>query len=326
MSESSRTVNSTRKRVLTLLRMIVTVALCIIIIRQADWNKVILGVREVGGALVLLSLVLMLLSVTISTYKWRILLSIHGISFAFSQLQQFYFIAIFFNNVLPTSIGGDGYRIYKTLDNARSKSSAVIAVLMERITGLSALFLLGYFSAIWVYLQTENSLARLFIILGTIGLAVSLLLLLLVNWRRLNARILSSKKAPRPIKAIAEHLVDYSRNPGKSWNVVATSFWFQLHNSLPFFILLHYGVGASISFPALLVVLALLNIVALLPISINGIGLMEGSLIFLSGQFGVPYDAALVVMLLIRILVMPLSAIGALFYFRDKRALARSVS
>lgn len=326
MSESSSTVNSTRKKVLTLLKLIVTVLLCIVIIRQADWNKVLLGIKETGAPLVLLSLVLMLLSVTISTYKWQILLSIHGISCAFGQLHRYYFIAMFFNNFLPTSIGGDGYRIYKTLDNARSKSSAVIAVLMERITGIIALLLLGYFSAIWVYLQTENPLARLFILLGTIGLAVSLPLFLLINWRKLTARILSSEKAPRPLKAIAEHLVDYSRNPGKSLNVAATSFWFQLHNSLAFFILLHYGVGASISLPALLVVLALLNIVAMLPISINGIGLMEGSFIFLSGQFGVPYDAALVVMLLIRVLVMPLSMIGAFFYFRDKRALARAVS
>jgi glycosyltransferase 2 family protein len=80
-------------------------------------------------------------------------LSIHRVPFEFRTLQKYYFIAMFFNNFLPSTIGGDSYRVIKTMHNPRSRSSAVIAVLMERLTGLAALLLLGYLGAIVEYLR-----------------------------------------------------------------------------------------------------------------------------------------------------------------------------
>ena len=44
--------------------------------------------------------------------------------------------AYFFNNFLPSAIGGDVYRIYRTLPPDGDRSRAVSAVLVERVVGL----------------------------------------------------------------------------------------------------------------------------------------------------------------------------------------------
>jgi hypothetical protein len=49
---------------------------------------------------------------------------------------------------------------------------------------------------------------------------------------------------------------------------------------------------------------------------------MDGSFIYVAGRLGLNYESALMVMLLIRALVIPLSLIGGLFYLGEKRSLS----
>lgn len=78
------------------------------------------------------------------------------------------------------------------------------------------------------------------------------------------------------------------------------------------------SVGASASFFELAVAVTISNLVAVLPISINGIGVLDGVYIFIMKDFGMEYELALMVMFLIRALVIPLSLAGGYFYLQDK--------
>jgi hypothetical protein len=60
------------------------------------------------------------------------------------------------------------------------------------------------------------------------------------------------------------------------------------------------------------------TLIANIPISINGIGLMDGSFIYLISKFGVDYDAAIIVMLIQRGLTIAVSLFGGIFYLSDK--------
>ena len=63
-----------------------------------------------------------------------------------------------------------------------------------------------------------------------------------------------------------------------------------------------------------------------MPVSINGIGVMEGSLVGMAVALGVEYDAALVVAILRRLLMVALSILcGAMFIIdREPQATARA--
>ena len=258
---------------------------------------------------------LMLLSVSISAWKWKILLSIHGAEYSFSFLHKVYFIAVFFNNFLPTSIGGDGYRIIKTINNKKSKSCAIIAVLMERLTGIAALLLIGYMSAITLYLKTGDYLAGLIARFGTITILILLGFALLLARTNL---LRYEKLAPSKILMILrEHFGDYKIHLSKTAKVAWISIFFQLHNSVAFYILLTIGLNTDIRYDELFIVLTIMNIIAILPISINGIGVTEGSFVYLTGLYGIDYEASLTVIVIIRALVLAISLIGAAYYIID---------
>ncbi len=67
----------------------------------------------------------------------------------------------------------------------------------------------------------------------------------------------------------------------------------------------------------LLIALVISNLVAVLPISINGLGVYEGTFMYLLGQYGVPYDVSVIPMILNRVLLVPISIVGASFYLLD---------
>jgi hypothetical protein len=57
--------------------------------------------------------------------------------------------------------------------------------------------------------------------------------------------------------------------------------------------------------------------IAMIPVSLNGLGLQEGSMLFLLQQFGVSSAIALAVPLIIRVNMTSISLIGGVIYFFD---------
>ena len=203
---------------------------------------------------------------------------------------------MFLNNLLPSTIGGDGYRILKTIDNPKSKSSAVIAIFVERLTGLMALLLLGYIGAIVSFLRGQDEFSR------AIALSGTLILLLLIT----------------KIKSLLNNIEPYGAHPGKTAWVLLVSLFFQIH-SIFFNWLLIVSLGKALDFFRLAVVVMMTNAIAVLPISINGLGLTEGSLMYFTGLYGLDNETALLSALILRVLIIPISLIGGLIYLRQDR-------
>ncbi|MCG6872218.1 MAG: flippase-like domain-containing protein [Gammaproteobacteria bacterium] len=307
---------------LFVLKLLVTGTLLAVIIWQADWASIGKGLLAAELPLVLVVEACMVLCVTISAWKWDRLLRIHEVHWRFSFLHRIYFIAMFFNNFLPTSIGGDGYRIYRTLDNSRSRTCAVIAVFMERLSGIVTLLLLAWLAAaLSLHGASEGAgdrLMRFYFFAGLVGIGAGLPLLY-VLFRRESLRWLGSRNwLPRIAHQVLEHVEDYRQHPGLGLQVVLISVGFHLFTFFWFWLLI-VAVGGELGPRELAVVLALMGVVAVLPISIAGWGVMEGSFIWLAGQFGLGFDTALTVVLLQRALLIPISIAGAVLYFSDRR-------
>lgn len=308
------------KKTIRLLKLIVTLALCGFILWKIDWKSLDDAAESINFILLMAVFFAMVLNVFLSTLKWKILLAIHGIQFRFSVLYKYYFTAAFFNNFLPSTIGGDGYRIFKTFRNPESKEGAVTTVIVERITGILALLLLGFVGSIVIFLRNGDVIARDVMFAGLIGIGIFLLCFPVVVLKADLFRKLAGKYLPGKIKKVVAHIQDYQHNLSKTMLVILLSLLFQSF-LLVYRLLLIYAVGESIPIFSLAVVVAVSTVIALIPISINGIGLMDGSYIFLLVHYGVGYDQAVIVMLLIRLLQLPLSLVGGIFYQLDKSLL-----
>ncbi len=297
----------------------VTVALVAFIVSRADWVSVGDTLKNADPVLIAAVFLLMVFCVCFSAYKWQKLLAIHGAHFKFRQLNRWYFVAMFFNNFLPTSIGGDGYRIWQTLDNQRSRTAAVVAVFAERLSGILTLLLIGFVGALIGWVMSGHVLSRTVGQFGVLGLIIGLPILAWLFVFGGLEKLGGMKRLPKMLRTVFEHVDDYTTRPGEAaWAVLGISVIFHFI-SLFWMGLLLRAVGASVTPWDLAVIASLISVITVLPISINGIGVVDGAFIWLAGQYGVAYESALGFMLLQRALLIPISIAGAVFYFTARR-------
>jgi uncharacterized membrane protein YbhN (UPF0104 family) len=82
---------------------------------------------------------------------------------------------------------------------------------------------------------------------------------------------------------------------------------------------LFQGVHANVTPAECALIGSIAGAATILPISINGIGVVEGALVGAAVALGVQYEDALVVAVLSRLLVVPLSLICGLIYLVEPR-------
>jgi len=298
-------------------KVLVTLILVGLIFYFADWRQFWQMLSTASPLYVAVVFVLMVLCVSLSAWKWQSLLRIHHARFGFWALHRWYFTAMFFNNFLPTSIGGDGYRIWRTINNDRSRTSAVLAVLIERLSGILTLLAIGFFGALVGWFSHANRLSGYFAVCGLVGIMLGLVFLYWLSVLGGLKKLRSWRRLPDKLKSVIDHLDDYWQSPAQSVQAVGVISVIFHVVSLFWMSLLLVAMGDEIAFSDLALVAAILSVVAVIPVSINGIGVVDGSFIWLTGQFGVGYEAALGAMLLQRALLIPISLLGAWFYFRD---------
>ncbi len=131
-----------RKRLLTLLKISITVLGLIIVIKDIDFQALLAYMSEIDWAWMAVGAGLIGISLVIRTYRWHILLSGAGSKVRFSRLLSLYLIGSFFNAFLPSGLGGDVVRAAEAAQDVES-SVAVGTVLVDRLTGLMALFMMA---------------------------------------------------------------------------------------------------------------------------------------------------------------------------------------
>ncbi len=303
-----------KKRWLLVVKAAVTLLLCAVIFWQTDFSRLLDTIEHPNVGLILLVVVMMFLSVPLSAYKWKQTLLIHGIHQRFHDLHRWYYVAVFFNNFLPTNIGGDGYRIFKTLDNGVSRAGAVVAVFVERLSGLLVLLMLGYSAAVWrLSLPGEHPLSDSAAPVGAIVGVAGVLVLLLMARTRLIGRL--TPRLPRKIQGVLALLDDFKHHRGRTaWSCVGVSLIFHTH-TIAFYWLLLTALGNSPQLSGLIIMLAATAVIGMLPITINGIGLVDGMFIYAARHYDIEYEVALSAMLLIRGITILISLVGAWLYF-----------
>ena len=295
------------------MKVVVTALLIVVIVRSVDWGTLRTHLAGYSPTLIAWVVVLWLVMLVLSVSKWQTLLRVHGLSYRYWTLTRWYTIGNFFNQLLPSMIGGDGYRIYRTLGNGRHRACAVLAVLLERVTGLAALMAMGAVAAGLHWLDTGHRLSGWWAALSLIGGAATVVGGLLVWKLRLVPRLLGQRWCPSAVRSLVLHAGDYARHPGLVLVAIAISFAFQGLRVLVYWLLL-WGIGSDVGFGPVLIVSVVTSLVGMLPISLGGIGLVDGSFMELMAMYGVPREVGLSAMLMSRLTVLPVAIVGGVLY------------
>ncbi len=224
-----------------------------------------------------------LFSQIVSAFRWRAVSLCMGIDGTAKTFLSVYFIGMFFNLFLPTSIGGD---VVKAVMIGRGEGRVALSaasVLADRLLGILAMFLLGA-AAICARPDLLGEPFRT-LLLGT-GSA-SLALVLFAPFLHSCVRSLLPTLAERTSRLLAVW-----RDPRRLVEAFCLSIVVQL-TGMGILPILGKGIGIDVAPPVYYMIFPFIALATFLPFSINGIGIREGGFISLLALYHVPSDAAL---------------------------------
>jgi uncharacterized membrane protein YbhN (UPF0104 family) len=262
------------------------------------------------GGLAILAVVF---EMPVNAWKWQWSLRLHDLRFSWLYLFRTGCFGFFFNNFLPSGIGGDVYRIVRTAGREGERSRAVSAVLVERIVGLAAMLCNGLLGA--VLLMQTYELARWYVHVAAIGAIALIAFAALLYFGALDG-VKRRLMRIRFLEPLWDNLRRIARPRAEWLPLIATSFLFQLLAAACLY-LSFAGTGATITVPAALLITAAAGVASVLPISISGIGVVEGSIAGTAVALGVDYDAAVLAAIIVRLVTLPVSAACGLLYLTE---------
>lgn len=221
--------------------------------------------------------------------------------------------ATFFNQALPSTVGGDGIRVLRALRCGHRAQSAVIGVVVDRVFGLVALALLVLIGLLLMMLTRKASLALFgasaIAALVVAGAAVALCFpRLLARW--------SSWSVVRAVVSLSQAIGAVARERRLARIVIGYSLLGQLC-SVAAVERLATGISVHFSLIDLLGTVPAILLSAALPISINGWGVREGASVVLLGTVGVAQADALALSILSGLATLAVGAIGGLVWLAE---------
>lgn len=295
-----------------LLKIVVSATLIGVLVWNLDLSEFADGFRNMDPQLAFAAFVLLWIQYPLSAVKWQVALRLHGIEYGAGYLLRVHCIAFFFNNFLPTSVGGDAYRAFRTMENAERKAHAISAVVMERLIGLAALVFLGFLAAVYLIFRGDLVHREWIIgatIVGSVGLVVAWVFWKTGSHEKLWARL---KKIGR-LEPMIDSLRVINANQKYFNSLLLYSVFYQAFAiytvSLIFASMGLTGKIVESGFTA-----AAAGVAGILPISINGIGVMESSFVVAAMETGLPYAPAVMAALFLRAFMFHASIVFGILY------------
>ncbi|MDE0976593.1 MAG: lysylphosphatidylglycerol synthase transmembrane domain-containing protein, partial [Arenicellales bacterium] len=121
------------------LKLLLSGGLILWITRDVALDSVFAVIESANLALLGLAFSLFFVGYIISAFRWRTLMRAQGGNAPILYLIRSFMVAHFFNNFLPSTVGGDVVRMYDSWRVGGSKSDAVAVVLVDRFLGVLVL-------------------------------------------------------------------------------------------------------------------------------------------------------------------------------------------
>ncbi len=273
-----------------LLRVLITVLLLWIVLRRVDLGELValFGRGVDRWPLLMVGLALPALGLLTAACRWGLLLRPQGITARMPKLFAAHLVGSFFNQFFPSTIGGDLARSWWIASAVGTPVLHVTVVAVERVAGLVGICATASLAALLV----PSIAGRVWQVWAGLGVgavvAAAVLILGGRHARRAGRRVLSLPRlGTLREKATLVHraLAIYRRHRGRLVGAVLLSMVIQI------LIIVQYAMFAAaldidVAMWELAVIIPIVTLVALIPITINGLGLRENSLAALGAFVG----------------------------------------
>lgn len=307
------------KRLLPLLKFAFSAGIIALLYARSDRAAFVRIFHALTPVWILPFYAICLFNTTLSAAKWKLLLAADGIHIGLRPLTVSYLIGGFFNLFLPSTVGGDSYRVYDVARRSARAAEGFASVFADRLTGFFALATWGLLFSVIVFARVPNP-ALIWIPVVFFGLLAAFTLALvqrrLLLW---GLRFTQLHRLPK-LYAFAEKFLasieTYRRNPRLLARAMGIAFVFQL-----LLIVAVWMVGRMldipVSFAHFCAFVPLVTLLEALPITVFGVGVRDASYAFFLSQAGGTREQGLSLALAYLALTVGYSLIGgALFVLR----------
>ena len=283
------------------LRIGISSTLIIWLIWKQDFTRIVDYIREYNPLYFLVAIILMILGTYMSATRWRIILLTSRKDVPTKNLFILYVKGYFYNNFLPTQMGGDVYKSVALGKQINDQSIALFSVFMDRFGGLLILLTMSLFG-----IASLNGIEG--VLVGSILFVIGLLLYFPI------LKIFSKKiKFLQKFLEASEMLVAHKKY---ALLIILFSFLVQVFSFAMVYVLF-MGFGINLPFIAVIAYMPLGALSLLIP-SFNGFGTQELVYSSLFATVGVTAELSIAVSVLVHAMRLLMSLFGGVLILLGK--------
>lgn len=311
-----------RRQLLFLVKAVISLGLLALLYRRVDLYALGAQLGRVRAGWLVACFGLLYLNTLISTLKWRLLLAADGIHVPLGTLLSSYLIGSFFNVFLPSTIGGDVYRLVDIGRRSARTANTGASIFADRLSGFLALACYGLVAAVCARQYIPDARLMLLPLMACGGLAAAAF----VVWQQTLVRRLAGW-LPVRIQGRVDRLLDpflasirvYGRQPGVLARMLAISFWFQFNAILAVYCLSR-ALAQGVPLLPFAFFVPFITLLETIPVSLFGVGLRDtGYAWFMASVGRGRAEAAALALLYVAVTLIYIAQGGVLFALRRRR-------
>jgi len=312
---------------LIVLKITVSLALFAYVVAKVSPGNVWAAVKPADPGLLAAAAALFLFSSLVGSWLWGRLLRAQGVAIPYRKVASYYFVGLFFNNFLPSNVGGDIARITEAARHSGRVSPVFSATLMERLIGVLAIGFLAVVASVAAFPRLR--FYGIYAALVAVFLLALAAFLSIFHRRALHVlewpfRAVGAPAAAAAVERLFDDLHGFKDQGGALLAAFLASTVVQISR-----IYVHYLVGLSlgvrIAAGYYFLFVPILAALVSLPISMNGLGVREGASVVLFGLAGLTREQAFAVPFVTYLVSVVISLLGGLIFLSrpPRRAIAQ---
>ena len=287
-------------------KLLISVGVLTVLFSNVDLLQFSNIMRGLEPIFFLFALAIQLVLSFVQTERWRIILLAGKRRTRLVGAWLNVMIGLCFNQVLPSSVGGDAIRVYHA--KSLGLGMALQSILIDRLMALFTLSVLSFFICCIFYFDDVNQ-PHLELMLGLELLFIFSCVLLVFGTPIIGKISGMTGLNLKTVFSFSDQLRTVVLVPSKFVSVLSMSFIIHFFVSISV-ILLFVGVGVETDLVTLGAIFALVNLFSVIPISFGGWGIREGVAFALYPVSGVKIETALAVSILFGFVMIIVGLIG----------------
>lgn len=285
------------------------------LIGKIDFNSVILQLRSMQPLWAISAVGTLLIQLLLAGTRWYFVGRLVGAKLTLPQSLRLVLVGQFFNQLLPSSIGGDAVRTWMATREGIPLGRAAASIVCDRATGLMVVVLVASLSLLLLPLAWQPGIlaAGVFVNYLAAFVAVGLLVLLLFGVKI--AEFITKFRLSRPFGVLIRDMRIVLFTNIRSLEIVGLSTVIQMLMVLAAYCFAR-GIGAELGFAHGLVLIPMIMLVSMMPVSFAGWGLRESAMVIGLGFVGITAVDSLAISVSFGLAQIIIGLPGAVFWLR----------